>query len=191
MVAKMAIGPNETRVRAPRVAMVAKAAMVANMAMETRIRAPRVAMVANMAIETRIRAPRVAMVAKAAMVANMAIGPNEARIRAPRAATAPGVPTLSKVAMVAKMAIGPHETRLRAPTAATAPGVPTLSTVAMAVDSEVLLTMPKAPTLTVAVIPIMGTGRNSSIRSNLGAMVAKDLKDMKQRTPNASGEINP
>ena len=50
------------------------------------------------------------------------------------------------------MAIGPHETCLRAPTADTAPGVPTLSTVAMAVDSEVLLTMPKAPTLTVAVI---------------------------------------
>ena len=43
-------------------------------------------------------------------------------------------------------------------------------------DTEVLLTVTKAPTLTVAVIPIMGAGSNSSIRSNPGAMVAKDLK---------------
>jgi len=78
------------------------------------------------------------------------------------------------------MVIGPHETRLRARTAATSPGIPTLSTVAMTVDTEVLLTVAKAPTLTV-VIPIMDTGSNISIRSNPGAMVAKGLKGMKAK----------
>ena len=83
------------------------------------------------------------------------------------------------------MVIGPHKIRLRVRTAATPPGIPTLSTVAMTVDTEVLLTVAKAPTLTVAptvaVIPITGTGSNISIRSNPGAMVAKGLKDMKAK----------